>query len=155
MRLGHGHVSYTDTTRAGRRTGRTERRARWWGEGDRRGGVLFPCDKVPGLAAAAAAAAAVAAAVTAAAVDGAVRSMKKKKNFTIKARPRRAFGKRLPAPRKPKEKPGRPFAGDAPCETCDGAKGIGASVCCMSQRSEASSTLWSGQSACRRRAGAK
>ena len=32
---------------------------------------------------------------------------KKKKNFAIKTRPRRAFGKRPPAPRKPKGKPGR------------------------------------------------
>jgi len=33
------------------------------------------------------------------------------KNYTIKKRPRRAFGKRPPAPRKPKGKPGRPFVG--------------------------------------------
>ena len=32
-------------------------------------------------------------------------------NCTIKKRPRRAFGKRPPAPRKPKGKPGRPFVG--------------------------------------------
>ena len=32
-------------------------------------------------------------------------------NYAIKNRPRRAFGKRPPAPRKPKGKPGRPFAG--------------------------------------------
>ena len=37
--------------------------------------------------------------------------LKKKKNCTIKTRPRRAFGKRSPAPRKPKGKPGRPFVG--------------------------------------------
>ena len=35
----------------------------------------------------------------------------KKKNSTIKNRPRRAFGKRPPAPIKPKGKPGRPFVG--------------------------------------------
>ena len=28
--------------------GTAKRRARWWGEGDRRGGVLFPCAKIPG-----------------------------------------------------------------------------------------------------------
>ena len=32
-------------------------------------------------------------------------------NCTIKTRPRRAFGKRPPAPRKPEGKPGWPFAG--------------------------------------------
>ena len=32
-------------------------------------------------------------------------------NYTVKTRPRRAFGKRPPAPRKPKGKPGRPFVG--------------------------------------------
>ena len=32
-------------------------------------------------------------------------------NCTIKARPRRAFGKRPPAPTKPKGEPGRPFVG--------------------------------------------
>jgi hypothetical protein len=32
-------------------------------------------------------------------------------NYAVKTRPRRAFGKRPPAPRKPKGKPGRPFVG--------------------------------------------
>ena len=32
-------------------------------------------------------------------------------NYAMKTRPRRAFGKRPPAPRKPKGKPGRPFVG--------------------------------------------
>ena len=32
-------------------------------------------------------------------------------NYAVKKRPRRAFGKRPPAPRKPKGKPGRPFVG--------------------------------------------
>ena len=38
-------------------------------------------------------------------------NFKKKKNCTIKTRPRHAFEKRPPAPRKPKGKPGRPFFG--------------------------------------------
>ena len=38
-------------------------------------------------------------------------ALQKKKNCTIKKRPRRVFGKRPSAPRKPKGKPGRPFVG--------------------------------------------